>query len=61
MTTALVSLKGIAVGAVFGALNAMYSAISTRTVEIATLRVLGFGASGGVAGGCIAWLPAKAI
>ena len=62
----------MAVGAVFGALNAMYSAISTRTVEIATLRVLGFGASavivsvfsealllalvGGAVGGCVAWL-----
>jgi putative ABC transport system permease protein len=62
----------MAVGAVFGALNAMYSAVSTRTVEIATLRVLGFGASavivsvfaeslllailGGAAGGCVAWL-----
>jgi len=60
------------VGAVFGALNAMYSAVSTRTVEIATLRVLGFGASavivsvfaealllalmGGAIGGCVAWL-----
>ena len=62
----------MAVGAVFGALNAMYSAVSTRTVEIATLRVLGFGASavivsifaealllamlGGALGGCLAWL-----
>jgi putative ABC transport system permease protein len=62
----------MAVGAVFGALNAMYSAVSTRTVEIATLRVLGFGASavivsvfaealllailGGALGGCVAWL-----
>jgi putative ABC transport system permease protein len=62
----------MAVGAVFGALNAMYSAVSTRTVEIATLRVLGFGASavivsvfaealllalvGGAIGGCVAWL-----
>jgi len=62
----------MAVGAVFGALNAMYSAVSTRTVEIATLRVLGFGASavivsvfaealllalvGGAVGGCLAWL-----
>jgi len=62
----------MAVGAVFGALNAMYSAVSTRTVEIATLRVLGFGASavvvsvfaealllailGGALGGCFAWL-----
>jgi putative ABC transport system permease protein len=60
------------VGAVFGALNAMYSAVSTRTVEIATLRVLGFGAAavvlsvftealllalmGGAIGGCLAWL-----
>src|SRR5450755_3150361 len=35
----------MAVGAVFGALNAMYSAVSSRTIEIATLRVLGFGAS----------------
>lgn len=30
------------VGAVFGALNCMYSAISSRMVEIATLRALGF-------------------
>ena len=28
----------MAIGAVFGGLNAMYSAVSTRTVEIATLR-----------------------
>jgi putative ABC transport system permease protein len=33
-------------GAVFGALNTMYSAVSARTVEIATLRALGFGATG---------------
>jgi putative ABC transport system permease protein len=62
----------MAVGAVFGALNAMYSAVSTRTVEIATLRVLGFGASavivsvfaealllalvGGASGWGLAWL-----
>ncbi|MCP4664141.1 MAG: ABC transporter permease [bacterium] len=31
-------------GAVFGALNTMYTAISARTREIATLRALGFGA-----------------
>jgi putative ABC transport system permease protein len=31
-------------GAVFGALNTMYSAVSARTVEIATLRAIGFGA-----------------
>lgn len=30
-------------GAVFGALNCLYSAISGRQVEIATLRALGFG------------------
>ena len=34
----------MAVGAVFAALNTMYSAVSTRSVEIATLRALGFGA-----------------
>jgi putative ABC transport system permease protein len=33
----------MAVGAVFGALNTMYSAIAARTREIATLRALGFG------------------
>lgn len=34
----------MAIGAVFAALNTMYSAVSSRTVEIATLRALGFGA-----------------
>jgi putative ABC transport system permease protein len=33
----------MALGAVFGALNTMYSAVSSRTREIATLRALGFG------------------
>ena len=58
-------------GAVFGALNTMYSAVAARTREIATLRALGFGASpvvvsvlveslllslvGGVGGGLLAW------
>jgi putative ABC transport system permease protein len=62
----------MAVGAVFGALNAMYSAVSGRAVEIATLRLLGFGAGavvasvlaealllaavGGIAGSGAAWL-----
>src|SRR5690606_13619171 len=32
-------------GAVFGALNTMYSAVSARTQEIGTLRALGFGAA----------------
>ncbi|MEJ1960913.1 MAG: ABC transporter permease [Gammaproteobacteria bacterium] len=31
------------VGAVFGAVNTMYSAVAARTSEIATLRALGFG------------------
>ncbi len=34
----------MALGALFGALNTMYSAVSARTREIATLRALGFGA-----------------
>jgi len=34
----------MAIGALFGALNTMYSAVSARTREIATLRALGFGA-----------------
>ena len=32
------------VGAIFGALNTMYTAVAARTREIATLRALGFGA-----------------
>jgi putative ABC transport system permease protein len=32
----------MAVGAMFGALNCMYSAIASRQVEIATLRAIGF-------------------
>ena len=32
----------MAVGAVFAALNTMYSAVSSRLVEIGTLRALGF-------------------
>ena len=62
----------MAVGALFGALNTMYSAVSARTREIATLRALGFGAApvivsvlveslalallGGVIGAGLAWL-----
>ena len=33
----------MAIGATFGALNCMYSAIASRQVEIATLRAIGFG------------------
>lgn len=40
--TTIAVLMGI--GAVFAALNTMYSAVSSRTREIATLRALGFGA-----------------
>ncbi|MBM3878413.1 MAG: ABC transporter permease [Verrucomicrobia bacterium] len=59
-------------GAVFGALNTMYSAVAARTREIATLRALGFGngpvifsvllealllaLGGGVLGGGLAYL-----
>lgn len=62
----------MAVGAVFAALNTMYSAVSARLQEIATLRALGFGSTamvmsvlaealilaliGGVIGALIAWL-----
>ena len=58
-------------GAVFGALNTMYTAISSRTREIATLRALGFHSSpvvvsvlleslllaftGGLIGAALAW------
>jgi putative ABC transport system permease protein len=36
----------MAIGAVFGALTTLYSAVRARTVEIATLRAIGFGATG---------------
>jgi putative ABC transport system permease protein len=48
LTTLITVLGGIvagimAIGAVFGALNTMYSAVSERGREIATMRALGFG------------------
>lgn len=62
----------MALGAMFGALNTMYSAVATRAREIATLRAIGFrpvpvivsvlletlllAAVGGVIGAGIAWL-----
>ena len=62
----------MAVGAIFSALNTMYSAVSARLREIATLRAIGFGATamvmsvlaealllaliGGAFGAAIAWL-----
>ncbi len=50
MTRLITVLGGLvafimAVGAVFGALNTMYSAVSERGREIATMRALGFNAS----------------
>jgi putative ABC transport system permease protein len=62
----------MAIGAMFGALNCMYSAIASRQVEIATLRAIGFGGTpvvvsvmlealllallGGAVGGTLAYL-----
>ena len=44
ITTIGVFIAGLmALGALFGALNTMYSAVAARTREIATLRALGFG------------------
>ena len=49
MTKLITVLGGLvafvmAIGAIFGALNTMYSAVSERGREIATMRALGFGA-----------------
>jgi putative ABC transport system permease protein len=78
LITALGSLVAIvmALGAVFGALNTMYSAVSERSREIAVLRAIGFGGGaivlsffvealliafvGGLVG-CIAVLPVNGI
>ncbi|HEY2685144.1 MAG TPA: ABC transporter permease [Steroidobacteraceae bacterium] len=62
----------MAIGATFGALNTMYSSVATRSMEIATLRAIGFSAFpvllsvmfeslllaliGGMAGGALAWV-----
>jgi len=62
----------MAIGATFGALNCMYSAIASRQVEIGTLRAIGFGGApvvisvmieaallalvGGAVGGTLAYL-----
>ncbi len=66
----IAALMGI--GAIFGAVNTMYTAVASRTREIATLRALGFGnfpvvfsvlteaivlaVVGGLMGGLAAWL-----
>jgi len=68
--TLVAGLMGI--GALFGALNTMYTAVASRGREIATLKALGFGSSpvvisiiteslllatiGGTAGALLAWL-----
>ncbi len=62
----------MAIGAVFGALNSMYSAVAARGMEIATQRAIGFGALpvllsvmleavtlsllGGLIGAALAWM-----
>jgi putative ABC transport system permease protein len=62
----------MAIGAMFGALNSMYSAVAARSLEIATLRAIGFGGLpivlsvmiealalsllGGMIGASLAWL-----
>ena len=62
----------MAAGALFGALNSLYASVSARSVEIATLRAIGFGAgsvvmsvlaealllsvAGGLLGALCAWL-----
>jgi putative ABC transport system permease protein len=56
MLTRLITTLGfliatlMAVGAIFGALNTMYSAVAARTREIGTLRALGFGRGAVVVG-----------
>lgn len=50
MTTLITRLGGfvamvMAIGAIFGALNTMYSAVSDRSREIATMRAIGFSGS----------------
>lgn len=81
LTTLITVLGGIVaaimgIGAVFGALNTMYSAVSERGREIATMRALGFGAASvvvsfvieallisfvGGAVGCLAVLPLNGL
>jgi len=51
----------MALGALFAALNTMYSAVSSRARDIATLRAIGFGASGVVASVLIESLALAAL
>jgi putative ABC transport system permease protein len=41
----MLALIDHALGALFGPLNSMHSAVAARSVEIATLRAIGFGSS----------------
>jgi putative ABC transport system permease protein len=81
MTRLITILGGLvafvmAIGAIFGALNTMYSAVSERGREIGTMRALGFGAAAvvfsflvealfisfiGGAIGCVAVLPLNGL
>jgi putative ABC transport system permease protein len=81
MTTLITVLGGLvagvmAIGAIFGALNTMYSAVTERSREIATMRALGFGGPAvvfsflieallvsfiGGALGCLAVLPLNGV
>jgi putative ABC transport system permease protein len=81
MTQLITILGGLvasvmAIGAIFGALNTMYSAVAERGREIATMRALGFGAAAvvfsfviealiisfvGGAVGCLAVLPLNGL
>jgi putative ABC transport system permease protein len=81
MTQLITVLGGLvagvmAIGAIFGALNTMYSAVAERGREIATMRALGFGAAAvvssfvieallisfvGGAIGCLAVLPLNGL
>ena len=72
---AIAILMGL--GAIFAALNTMYSAVSARTREIATLRAMGFGATpvvssvlaegvligllGGLIGGTVAYVAFNGV
>ena len=60
LITVLGSLVAIvmALGAVFGALNTMYSAVSERSREMAVLRAIGFG-GGATADGTLAIPPGR--
>jgi putative ABC transport system permease protein len=81
MTAFITTLGGLVavimgLGAIFGALNTMYSAVAERTREVATIRALGFGSGAVIVGfvieallvagvggliGCLAALPVNGL